>query len=203
MKEYISIIKSPMAKKFVKQNEKEEMIEQNSLYNSNYQAPPTHLYQNRDYHNQNYYQYNYPYNIYRNEVGMTATKNESCDEASSDKIMVKGKKKMVLEYIEPKNKRSVTFSKRKKGIMKKAFELNVLTGSQILLLVASESGHVYTFATPKLKPIITDHEYLIQQCLNTPLMDDYNEFRQSKPLQTYPREKHFEDYFDSKRNEKE
>ena len=46
--------------------------------------------------------------------------------------------------------------------------MNVLTGTQILLLVASESGHVYTFATPKLKPIISNHERLIQQCLNAP-----------------------------------
>ncbi|KRH95345.1 Regulator of arginine metabolism, MADS box-containing transcription factor [Pseudoloma neurophilia] len=79
-----------------------------------------------------------------------------------------GRKKIKMAYIEGKNKRSVTFSKRKKGIMKKAYELNMLTKSQILLLVASESGHVYTFATPKLKPIISKHENLIQQCLNAP-----------------------------------
>lgn len=92
-------------------------------------------------------------------------------EESSDtnkKTKTVGRKKINMEYIEGKNKRSVTFSKRKKGIMKKAYELNVLTGTQILLLVASESGHVYTFATPKLKPIISNHERLIQQCLNTP-----------------------------------
>ncbi|KCZ75357.1 hypothetical protein H311_03668, partial [Anncaliia algerae PRA109] len=122
------------------------------------------------------------------------------EEISSEKSKYKGKKKMVLEYIGPKNKRSVTFSKRKKGIMKKAYELNILTGSQILLLVASESGHVYTFATPKLKPIITDHEYLIQQCLNTPSAEDYNDFRHNKPLQTYPIEKNYEEYFEHKKN---
>lgn len=77
-----------------------------------------------------------------------------------------GKKKIKLEYIHGKNKRSVTFSKRKKGIMKKAYELNILTGTEILLLVASESGHVYTFATDKLKPIILEHENIIQSCLN-------------------------------------
>lgn len=77
-----------------------------------------------------------------------------------------GKKKIKLEYITPNLKRSVCFSKRKRGIMKKAYELNVLTGTEILLLVASESGHVFTFATEKLKPIITDHEEIIQSCLN-------------------------------------
>lgn len=93
--------------------------------------------------------------------------NDSEEEPEQGK-KVGGKKKVSLKYIESKSKRGVTFSKRKKGIMKKAYELNVLTGTQILLLVASESGHVYTFATPKLKPIISEHEHLIQQCLNTP-----------------------------------
>jgi hypothetical protein len=38
------------------------------------------------------------------------------------------------------------------------------------LLVASETGHVYTFATPKLQPLITKPEgkNLIQACLNAP-----------------------------------
>ncbi|KAJ3016308.1 hypothetical protein HKX48_004122 [Thoreauomyces humboldtii] len=54
--------------------------------------------------------------------------------------------------------------------MKKAYELATLTGTQVLLLVASESGHVYTFATPKLQPLImkSDGKNLIQACLNAP-----------------------------------
>jgi hypothetical protein len=31
-----------------------------------------------------------------------------------------------------------------------AYELTTLTGTQALVLIASETGHVYTFATPKL-----------------------------------------------------
>ena len=59
--------------------------------------------------------------------------------------------------------------------MKKAYELSALTGTQVMLLVASETGHVYTFATKKLKPIITSDagKTLIQTCLNTP--DDEEE----------------------------
>lgn len=40
----------------------------------------------------------------------------------------------------------------------------------MLLVVASETGHVYTFATRKLKPLITRPEgkNLIQACLNAP-----------------------------------
>ena len=51
-----------------------------------------------------------------------------------------------------------------------AWELATLTGTQVLLLVASETGHVYTFETPKLQPLITKPEgkNLIQACLNAP-----------------------------------
>lgn len=81
-----------------------------------------------------------------------------------------GRRKIRIEYIEDKSRRHITFSKRKAGIMKKAYELSTLTGTQVLLLVASETGHVYTFATPKLQPLITKPEgkNLIQACLNAP-----------------------------------
>lgn len=51
-----------------------------------------------------------------------------------------------------------------------AYELSTLTGTQVMLLVASETGHVYTFATPKLQPMITSEagKALIQTCLHTP-----------------------------------
>eukprot|EP01103_Thecamoeba_quadrilineata_P002215 TRINITY_DN12207_c0_g1_i1.p1 TRINITY_DN12207_c0_g1~~TRINITY_DN12207_c0_g1_i1.p1 ORF type:complete len:292 (-),score=59.59 TRINITY_DN12207_c0_g1_i1:14-889(-) len=80
-----------------------------------------------------------------------------------------GRRKINIEFIEDKSRRHITFSKRKAGIMKKAYELSTLTGTQVLLLVASETGHVYTFATPKLQPLITKPEgkNLIQTCLNT------------------------------------
>ncbi|KAI1910010.1 transcription factor of the MADS box [Ophidiomyces ophidiicola] len=51
-----------------------------------------------------------------------------------------------------------------------AYELSVLTGTQVLLLVVSETGLVYTFTTPKLQPLVTKAEgkNLIQSCLNAP-----------------------------------
>ena len=53
-----------------------------------------------------------------------------------------------------------------------AYELSTLTGTQVMLLVASETGHVYTFATRKLQPMITSEsgKALIQTCLNSPDM---------------------------------
>ncbi|EGS22811.1 uncharacterized protein CTHT_0012860 [Thermochaetoides thermophila DSM 1495] len=80
------------------------------------------------------------------------------------------RRKIEIKFIADKSRRHITFSKRKAGIMKKAYELSVLTGTQVLLLVVSETGLVYTFTTPKLQPLVTKAEgkNLIQACLNAP-----------------------------------
>ncbi|KAF8645143.1 hypothetical protein AX16_007971 [Volvariella volvacea WC 439] len=81
-----------------------------------------------------------------------------------------GRRKIKIEFIQDKSRRHITFSKRKAGIMKKAYELSTLTGTQVLLLVVSETGLVYTFTTAKLQPLVTQPEgkNLIQACLNAP-----------------------------------
>lgn len=91
------------------------------------------------------------------------------DEGSSGK-QLKERRKIEIKFIQDKSRRHITFSKRKAGIMKKAYELSVLTGTQVLLLVVSETGLVYTFTTPKLQPLVTKSEgkNLIQACLNAP-----------------------------------
>lgn len=88
----------------------------------------------------------------------------------SDKDGEAGRRKIRIEYINDKSRRHITFSKRKAGIMKKAYELSILTGTQILLLVVSETGLVYTFTTTKLQPLVQKSEgkNLIQSCLNAP-----------------------------------
>lgn len=85
----------------------------------------------------------------------------------------KGRRKIDIKFIEDKTRRQITFSKRKAGLMKKAYELSTLTGTQILVLVTSETGHVYTFATKKFQPFVTDNKgkNLIQQCLAATEMD--------------------------------
>ncbi|CAF3253298.1 unnamed protein product [Rotaria socialis] len=95
--------------------------------------------------------------------------NESMDNSTSKKRNKKtlGRVKINMAYIDNKIRRYTTFSKRKTGIMKKAYELATLTGTEVMLLVASETGHVYTYATPKLQPMITSEtgKALIQTCL--------------------------------------
>merc|ERR1719198_2366719 len=81
-----------------------------------------------------------------------------------------GRRKIEIEYIDDKIRRHITFSKRKAGISKKAYELSRLTGAQVLLLISSERGQIYSFATPKLQPILVNEnsKQLIEQCLNAP-----------------------------------
>ncbi|KAI7896874.1 uncharacterized protein EV154DRAFT_410975 [Mucor mucedo] len=96
--------------------------------------------------------------------------NDSAADSDVKPSRRSGRRKIKIEYIEDKNRRHITFSKRKAGIMKKAYELSTLTGTQVLLLVVSETGLVYTFTTVKLQPIVTKPEgkNLIQACLNAP-----------------------------------
>nr|QBL95830.1 putative transcription factor RLM1 [[Candida] oleophila] len=98
-----------------------------------------------------------------------AVDDDDDDEPSGGKTQ-KERRKIEIKFIQDKSRRHITFSKRKAGIMKKAFELSVLTGTQVLLLVVSETGLVYTFTTPKLQPLVTKSEgkNLIQACLNAP-----------------------------------
>ncbi|AGO10550.1 AaceriABR098Cp [[Ashbya] aceris (nom. inval.)] len=99
------------------------------------------------------------------------------DAEKAEQPQQKERRKIEIKFIQDKTRRHITFSKRKHGIMKKAYELSVLTGTQVLLLVVSETGLVYTFTTPKFQPIVTQPEgkNLIQACLNAPEEEEEDE----------------------------
>ncbi|KAF5397666.1 SRF-type transcription factor [Paragonimus heterotremus] len=93
--------------------------------------------------------------------------------------LTKGKQKIPIEFIHDRVKRYSTFSKRKTGMMKKAVELAELTGAEVLLLIASETNHVYTFATKRLRGIIDldSGKELIKTCLSSDNLVDVSEVR--------------------------
>ncbi|XP_008228348.1 PREDICTED: agamous-like MADS-box protein AGL27 [Prunus mume] len=66
----------------------------------------------------------------------------------------KGRRRIEIKKIEEKNKRHVTFSKRKKGIFNKAAELSVLSGAEIATMVVSSNGKVFCFGTPNYDTVI-------------------------------------------------
>ncbi|XP_068636928.1 agamous-like MADS-box protein AGL29 [Aristolochia californica] len=56
-----------------------------------------------------------------------------------------GKRKTEIKEIQEKDRREVTFSKRSKGLFKKAAELSVLTGAQVAMFAFSPGGKIFTF----------------------------------------------------------
>eukprot|EP00039_Didymoeca_costata_P005463 m.81821 g.81821 ORF g.81821 m.81821 type:complete len:213 (-) comp12831_c0_seq2:56-694(-) len=74
------------------------------------------------------------------------------------------RKKIEIKYIQDKSRRHITFSKRRSGIFKKAYELSTLTGTEVLLVVASETGNIHHYVTPRLRPLINDNGNWCNQC---------------------------------------
>ncbi|XWS48371.1 hypothetical protein CRYUN_Cryun13aG0070700 [Craigia yunnanensis] len=58
-----------------------------------------------------------------------------------------GRGKVVLERIENKINRQVTFSKRRTGLLKKAYELSVLCDAEVALIIFSSRGKVSEFGS--------------------------------------------------------
>ncbi|KAG5053741.1 hypothetical protein JHK85_006251 [Glycine max] len=78
-------------------------------------------------------------------------------ELKEEIIMVRGKTQ--IKRIENATSRQVTFSKRRNGLLKKAFELSVLCDAEVALIIFSSSGKLYEFASSSL-PLFT--QYCIQ-----------------------------------------
>ncbi|KAI9113002.1 hypothetical protein K1719_015934 [Acacia pycnantha] len=71
--------------------------------------------------------------------------------------MVRGKTQM--KRIENATSRQVTFSKRRNGLLKKAFELSVLCDAEITLIIFSPRGKLYEFASSSMRATIERYRY--------------------------------------------
>ncbi|KAF3795478.1 MADS-box transcription factor 56 [Nymphaea thermarum] len=58
-----------------------------------------------------------------------------------------GRGKVELKRIENVTSRQVTFSKRRNGLLKKAFELSLLCDVEVALIIFSPSGRLYQYAS--------------------------------------------------------
>ncbi|XP_058745601.1 MADS-box protein SOC1-like [Vicia villosa] len=76
--------------------------------------------------------------------------------------MVRGKTQM--KRIENATSRQVTFSKRRNGLMKKAFELSILCDAEVALIVFSPRGRIYEFASSSI--LDTIERYRSQRRIN-------------------------------------
>ncbi|XP_057980162.1 MADS-box protein SOC1 [Malania oleifera] len=70
--------------------------------------------------------------------------------------MVRGKTQM--KRIENATSRQVTFSKRRNGLLKKAYELSVLCDAEVALIIFSSRGKLYEFATSSVQQTIERYE---------------------------------------------
>ncbi|XP_037446139.1 agamous-like MADS-box protein AGL29 [Triticum dicoccoides] len=70
------------------------------------------------------------------------------------KKLTQGRKKIPVERIEDANRLQVCFSKRRKGLVKKAFELSVLCGAQVALIVFSPAGKPYTYGHTSVDAVL-------------------------------------------------
>ncbi|XP_010555422.1 PREDICTED: agamous-like MADS-box protein AGL21 [Tarenaya hassleriana] len=65
-----------------------------------------------------------------------------------------GRGKIVIQRIDDSTSRQVTFSKRRKGLIKKAKELAILCDAEVGLIIFSSTGKLYDFASSSMKSTI-------------------------------------------------
>ncbi|XP_050385065.1 MADS-box protein SOC1 isoform X2 [Argentina anserina] len=70
--------------------------------------------------------------------------------------MVRGKTQM--KRIENATSRQVTFSKRRSGLLKKAFELSILCDAEVALIIFSPRGKLYEFASSSMQATLERYE---------------------------------------------
>ncbi|KAK7343651.1 hypothetical protein VNO77_12560 [Canavalia gladiata] len=66
--------------------------------------------------------------------------------------MVRGK--IQMKKIENATSRQVTFSKRRSGLLKKAYELSVLCDAQVAVIIFSQSGRLFEFSSSDITKIL-------------------------------------------------
>ncbi|PON97092.1 MADS-box transcription factor [Trema orientale] len=65
-----------------------------------------------------------------------------------------GRGKIVIRRIDNSTSRQVTFSKRRKGLIKKAKELAILCDAEVGLVIFSSTGKLYEFASTSMKSVM-------------------------------------------------
>ncbi|XP_022773014.1 MADS-box transcription factor 23-like [Durio zibethinus] len=65
-----------------------------------------------------------------------------------------GRGKIVIRRIDNSTSRQVTFSKRRKGLLKKAKELSILCDAEVGVIIFSSTGKLYDFASTSTRTVI-------------------------------------------------
>ncbi|KAG8642789.1 MADS-box transcription factor 23 isoform X1 [Manihot esculenta] len=86
-----------------------------------------------------------------------------------------GRGKIVIRRIDNSTSRQVTFSKRRKGLIKKAKELAILCDAEVGLAIFSSSGKLYEFASTSMKSVIDRYNKAKEE--NQPFMNPISEVK--------------------------
>lgn len=87
--------------------------------------------------------------------------------------MVRGKVEM--KRIENSTSRQVTFSKRRNGLMKKAYELSVLCDAEVAFIIFSHKGRLFEFASSNMQKTIERYR---ERTRETTIVDSNTELDQ-------------------------
>lgn len=91
---------------------------------------------------------------------------------STKKIM--GRKKINITRIVDERTRQVTFTKRKFGLMKKAYELSVLCGCEIALIIFNSNDRLFQYASSDMDKVLlkyADYNEPHESCTNVDIID--------------------------------
>ncbi|GAV76670.1 SRF-TF domain-containing protein/K-box domain-containing protein, partial [Cephalotus follicularis] len=86
-----------------------------------------------------------------------------------------GRGRVELKRIENKINRQVTFSKRRNGLLKKAYELSVLCDAEVALIIFSSRGKLYEFGSAGTNKTLERY----QRCCLTPQDNSFEHETQS------------------------
>ncbi|XP_024186166.1 MADS-box protein SVP isoform X2 [Rosa chinensis] len=99
------------------------------------------------------------------------------------------REKIQIKKIDNATARQVTFSKRRRGLLKKAEELSVLCDADIALIIFSSTGKLFEYASSSMKEILERHRLhsknlgkLEQPSLELQLVENSNYSRLSKEI---------------------
>ncbi|XP_030464936.1 MADS-box transcription factor 23-like [Syzygium oleosum] len=71
-----------------------------------------------------------------------------------------GRGKITMRRIDDSTSRQVTFSKRRKGLLKKASELSILCDAEVGVIIFSGIGKLYDFASSSMQSVLERYEEL-------------------------------------------
>ncbi|CAF0792842.1 unnamed protein product [Rotaria sp. Silwood1] len=88
-----------------------------------------------------------------------------------------GRKKINITRINDDRTRQVTFTKRKFGLMKKAYELSVLCGCEIALMIFNSNGRLFQYASSDMDKVLlkyAEYNEPHESCTNIDIIDILN-----------------------------